>query len=416
MKLHLCLACLVALIRLTEQSRWGAMVINLKRRPDRLTHFAQALGQKQSWLLAGHHVCRIPGRDGHELEPGRAKHTVPGGHYLEPSRAKHNAAAGQRWGGQMVHRYFLGLDNSPFARNSTGAAKPSIDTANAAMRHMIGTSPSVPSDLTDTDSLVRSGWLTSSSLTTAFYHQKKAQWPTMTYGGMGLYFGHAAAWQYVVEQQLDYGLIFEDDLTLFAPNFEQDVRKILEDRNKEIVMWDFLYLQRCDDMDWEKERSWWMPGRAASHRTAAKSFAVPIADEQTVTCTGAYIITLNGAMKLLKGAFPMENQLDYQIGYVPGLRRAGLSPPVAQCAEIFQNAWGQKVRDTDVQKGAAAELQKDRLSLEHSTYNDQLAAEVMDTPVAHEFHESPQGAVKLRGHHKKSLVDKHQVEIPDCTM
>lgn len=493
MKLSLFLLCLASLVSWSDElqlgaetsarPRWEALVINLKRRTDRLRHFSMALHEKESWIAADNHVCRIPGRDGHQLEPvagadarlgqvthQRANRATPWDSILKPKRrddilkqvqqsysSRPLDARKQRKTWDSIDRAArraranldgwrrpLKLIRKAVSMDSKANSKSGKDlklvlddiaATERESRHQQPVFPedtkeaaavpvqipagllAVPTELSDRNRLVGSGWITNQTLFTAFSHMKKAQWPTMTYGGIGLYLGHAAAWQYVVDKQLDYGLIFEDDLTMFAPNFEKDVSDILKGKTKSDTDWDFLYLQRCDDMDWEKERSWWLPGRRASRRTAAKSVAVQIPAHETVTCTGAYIVTLSGAKKLLKGGFPATIQLDYALGTIPGLRRAALSPPVAQCQEVVKNMFGDKVRDTDVQtqlvqKGDHNDHHTVRA---HNLYNDALAAEAMSTPSA-DFDAMPGEVAHLRGRHKQSLFEKHDLDIPDCTL
>mmetsp|Transcript_9710 Transcript_9710/g.17067 ORF Transcript_9710/g.17067 Transcript_9710/m.17067 type:complete len:511 (+) Transcript_9710:37-1569(+) len=510
MKLPLFFLCVAALISWSHQlqlgaetrkrPRWAAMVINLQRRTDRLRHFSAALHEKESWLSANNNTCRIPGRDGHQLEPARGasawddlvkpwQHGHIFGQLEQSSRPRplDERKLHLAWPdiNQAANSARANLDRRrptpkhirPISKPMAGAAKSlkltpktapmkskahstssrelghvwddldsaamaalesqrkqllsqarmenrheqrltpahTKDTAALPAKHAAGLV--VPTELTDRRTIVGSGWTTDKTLLTAFQHMNEAQWPTMTYGGIGLYLGHAAAWQHVVDKQLDYGLIFEDDLTMFAPNFEKDVSEILNGRVKSDIDWDFLYLQRCDDMDWEKERSWWGRGRKAMRRTATKSVAVEIDNHETVTCTGAYVVTLSGAKKLLNGAFPATIQLDYALGYIPGLRRAALSPPVAQCQEVVKNMFGDKVRDTDVQTSLAQKGDNDdhHAVSARKQYNDALAAEAMSTPSA-DFDKLSGEFANLRGHHKESLVEKHGLDIPDCAL
>lgn len=284
---------------------WQAMVINLDRRPDRLKRFAQAIHEYEPWLASGDHLCRIQGRDGRELPHDQLTTSLQQIEQNDPTILKD-------W------------NYNPVGKQTKG---------------------SVPGSLLNDDVLLAGNWVDSAALQTA--ETQNADWPKMTAGGIGLYLGHAAAWQHMVDKNLDYGLIFEDDLTLFASNFEEQVQSILGKTQEEIT-WDFLYLQRCNDEAWKKKRT---SGKDASpvEKQALWSQEVQIPAADVVPCTGAYVLTRQGAKTLLEGALPAKEQMDQQLSYVPGLRRSALTPPVAQCQEIYKNGtW--TYRDTDVQQ------------------------------------------------------------------
>lgn len=225
--------------------------------------------------------------------------------------------------------------------------------------------PPVPHSLRDPLSLVSDGWISEAGLDAAV--AGRDGWPAMTPGGIGLYLAHADAWRNIIKMNLDYGVIFEDDLTLFAPGFEQHVSSVLATHShgiNESWSWDMLYLQ-WDSKAWPKQRASW--GGAEPHIpegvVKASPVVVPIAPKAVVACTGAYILTREGAEKLLRTALPAGDQLDFQLGNVPGFRRASFSVPMAQCWEIYTDENGELRRDTDVQlsdpqNGTAPEIRQ----------------------------------------------------------
>jgi len=290
---HILLACMFANARSTSTPpRWGSLVINLNRRPDRLKRFVEALQISEPWLLERGRICRIEGRDGKELPDTQDSRR----HSLHQRRA-----------------------------------------SKSVIGHGL-----VPRSLQDATSLVNSGWATENAVTSA--QSGADHWPRMTKGGLGLYLGHADAWQHVVEAGWDRGLIFEDDLTLFSSNFKKYASQVLNSSTS-TPSWDLMYLQRCNDDLWPKERTYTHKAKIPS----TGSMEVRIGEHERITCTGAYIITKKGAIKLLSGALPADDQLDDQLGNVPDLVRVALSPPVAQCEEVFKNKDGERIRDTDVQ-------------------------------------------------------------------
>lgn len=297
--------------------RWAAMVIGLDRRPDRLKRFTEAVLQAEPWLLdakqhgyQGGAICRISGRDGQEL-----------------TSATHSEAF------------------SAWAKEHQKQTQGKVNLEEVQMKNNIDAQ--VPRSLEDPTSLVLNGWLTSDALAMAV--SNSSEWPKMTAGGIGLYLGHADAWHRIISQNLDYGLIFEDDLTLFAPSFQDNVTAILATQPNASA-WDMLYLQRCNDAAWQKRRTYHDEDDDLMPKDFTHSVVVPIGAHEEVPCTGAYILTRRGAKQLLRGALPARDQLDFQLGKLSNFRRAAISPPVAQCHEIYANEFGERYRDTDVQQ------------------------------------------------------------------
>lgn len=274
--------------RAALEPNWGAAVINLDRRPDRLRRFALALNASEPWLLRSGRLCRVRGRDGRD--------------WLD----RHHGEAPA-----MPRR-------SPLEGMANGSRRVPLQMSEA----------------------VDGGWFSDSAV--RMLRSTTAVWPAMTAGGAGLYLGHADAWQQVVSRGWDYGLIFEDDLTLFAPTFEAYASKALVGGLRS-VDWDLLYLQHDNCPFWKKNTPY-----PFTHYQASEEQDVHI----TVFDTAAYIVTQRGARKLLAGAFPAGEQLDAALFGMGGLRRALLLPPVAQADETRTPSTGIAYRDTDVQAGA----------------------------------------------------------------
>lgn len=310
------LGCLLAVLveAVRVEPKWEAMVINLARRRDRILSFADSMNQSEPWLYNSKKLCRVPGRNGKVL---------------------------------------LGADNSFLA----------VRRRPRDLNEDRSILDAVPVNLDDQD-LYSHGWFTMEALHAV--REPSSRWPAMTAGGVGLFLGHADAWRRVVERRLDYGIIFEDDLSFYAPNFEVEVSAIL--KSPDPPDWDFLYLQQ-DIPSWPKNTPYPYKKEVTS-RLQKLSGLVPN--------TGAYIVTQLGAQKLLTGAFPATKQLDYQITYVENLRRSALSPTVAQCNEHRSSKFSDIVyRDSDVQDGQGSESFKN-LKGAISHLSDVLAAASSD--------------------------------------
>jgi len=143
-------------------------------------------------------------------------------------------------------------------------------------------------------------------------------WPALTPGAVGLFLSHAEVWKQIAESNLDYGVVFEDDLAYFTADFEDKVRSgILENASFQD---DFVYLQECS-----KASAWPRSGSLEASYTVLEA-------EQVVPCTAAYIVSKKAAGLLLTNAFPMSTQLDHALSgaVVSGLRRASYIPSLAQ--------------------------------------------------------------------------------------
>jgi len=253
-------------------------------------------------------MCRISGRDAPDLSHWSVQQQLPGSVQLRAQHSDHS----RKQGAGNLQDY-----------------------------------PPVPHSLQDSLSLVSDGWVSKAGMDAAV--ASRDGWPALTPGGIGLYLAHVDAWRNIIKMNLDYGVIFEDDLTLFAPGFEQHVSSVLATQSHG-TGWDMLYLQ-WDSEAWPKQRASW--GGAEPHIpesvVKASPVVVPIAPKAIVACTGAYILTREGAERLLRTALPAGDQLDFQLGNVPGFRRASFSVPMAQCWEIYTDENGELRRDTDVQ-------------------------------------------------------------------
>jgi len=253
-------------------------------------------------------MCRISGRDAPDLSHWSVQQQLGGSVHLRAQRSDHS----RKQGAGNLQDY-----------------------------------PPVPHSLQDSLSLVSDGWVSKAGMDAAV--ASRDGWPALTPGGIGLYLAHVDAWRNIIKMNLDYGVIFEDDLTLFAPGFEQHVSSVLATQSHG-TGWDMLYLQ-WDSEAWPKQRASW--GGAEPHIpesvVKASPVVVPIAPKAVVACTGAYILTREGAEKLLRTALPAGDQLDFQLGNVPGFRRSKYSVPMAQCWELYTDENGEVQRDTDVQ-------------------------------------------------------------------
>ena len=112
-------------------------------------------------------------------------------------------------------------------------------------------------------------------------------------GGVGCALSHIAIWQWMVNNNQEVCVIFEDD-AIIPPDFTEKVNKCINDSAllKDPTKWDLWLLGG----NWDKLTK--IPGESKVVRVGAFfSFY-------------AYVMTLHGAKKLLKDVFPIEGHID----------------------------------------------------------------------------------------------------------
>merc|ERR1719247_922970 len=152
--------------------------------------------------------------------------------HLGAANHSHNGSYNYSHNGSYNYSHNGSYNYSHNDPNETIDEEPSVDlrarfVANHAASYSKGniTSGPLPHVMRDPSSLVADGWITEAAMYQAV--NGTDGWPAMTAGGIGLFLAHADAWQQIIKMKLDYGIIFEDDLTLFAPSFESHVSSVL---------------------------------------------------------------------------------------------------------------------------------------------------------------------------------------------
>lgn len=151
-------------------------------------------------------------------------------------------------------------------------------------------------------------------------------------GGVGCALSHIAVWQWMVDNNQEVCLIFEDDAVV-PPDFVERANKCITNSTilKDPKKWDMWLLGGI----WDKLTK--IPGEPKAIRVGE------------FVLFHAYVMTLHGAKRLLKDVYPIHSHIDLWVsiyGYVHDFRTVGCTDLVLQ-----QN---QKVK-TDIQseKGCA---------------------------------------------------------------
>jgi glycosyl transferase family 25 len=151
-------------------------------------------------------------------------------------------------------------------------------------------------------------------------------------GGVGCALSHIAVWQWMVDNNQEVCLIFEDD-AIVPPDFINRANKCINESTilKDYKKWDMWLLGGLWDNLTE------IPGEKKAVRVGE------------FVLFHAYVMTLHGAKRLLKDVYPINSHIDLWVsiyGYVHNFRTVGCTSLVLQQS--------QKVK-TDIQseKGCA---------------------------------------------------------------
>jgi glycosyl transferase family 25 len=146
-------------------------------------------------------------------------------------------------------------------------------------------------------SAVRGSNLTEEQIQQAYdkVANKKHYMKTMSVGEIGCYMSHRAAWQKIVDENLDYGIILEDDCKL-ENNFYKLPALIEQLKN-----WDYIKLTGPR-------------GRKTIQDTAALSDGFSIAHYNKVPIsTPGQVVSLKGAQTLLTNSQPFFRPVDVDL-------------------------------------------------------------------------------------------------------
>lgn len=151
-------------------------------------------------------------------------------------------------------------------------------------------------------------------------------------GGVGCALSHIAVWQWMVDNNQEVCIVFEDDAVI-PPNFIETANKCIQDS---VIL--------KDPKKWDM---WLLGGKwDALTKIPGEPKAVRVGE---FVLFHAYVMTLHGAKRLLKDVYPIHSHIDLWVsiyGYVHDFRTVGCTDLILQ-----QN---QKVKtDIQTEKGCA---------------------------------------------------------------
>jgi len=151
----------------------------------------------------------------------------------------------------------------------------------------------------------------------------------LTLGSIGVYDSHIRAMERIAKNEsIDFGVIAEDDLSLFSDDFEQQFRKLVDLQGEAAAIWNstgFLYLQSCNQG--------WARDTVVEPRLSMQTVLRDVSSSHC-PCLGMYAVSRSAAKMLtaLDGPLlPMESQIDETLPHkVAGLQAKAFYPSIAQ--------------------------------------------------------------------------------------
>jgi len=152
----------------------------------------------------------------------------------------------------------------------------------------------------------------------------------LTLGSIGCYESHIRAMEIVAKTpEIDFGIVAEDDLSFFSPDFEQQFDKLVNDsRGEATALWnstDLIYLQSCTQ-GWRRDRK-------VEPRLQIPTRLHDVSHEHAY-CLGMYAVSKSAA-KMLSAVdgpmLPMVKQIDHVLPLGVGhIRAKAFYPSIAQ--------------------------------------------------------------------------------------
>lgn len=149
---------------------------------------------------------------------------------------------------------------------------------------------------------------------------------TLVPGEIGCALSHIGVYEKMVKENIASCIILEDDM-IFDPQFKNIILKIEALKNS----WELIYLLHGKAKTWPLKRTLAPGFKLARYRFPSKN------SKRTIIFTVGYMLTLEGAKKILNVAYPIRMPSDYLLGRTQKtrLKTYGVEPSCMQ-TDIFQ--------------------------------------------------------------------------------
>lgn len=157
----------------------------------------------------------------------------------------------------------------------------------------------------------------------------------LTDGEIGCYLSHIHCWKKIVDEELDYALILEDDAELL-----DSLPKYISELEKKITLWDYIELSHGSKV-----------------RSACQSYSLDnglawVKRLRLNSTTTAQLVSYQGAKRLLSSATPIKRpvDIDLQFWYEKSIRCFSVEPFPVRTADFASdiNAMGRKSRNSSL--------------------------------------------------------------------
>lgn len=144
----------------------------------------------------------------------------------------------------------------------------------------------------------------------------------MRSGEIGCYFSHLNILNKFLKSDKKYVLIFEDDAIL-EDNFRDDLIKVLDDVNKNNIVFDMLFLSTNCDTDWRK--------LTCTGKNISTTIYQPV---HLGYGMHSYIVSREGAHKLLDAAYPIRWPIDVLVEVYHDNKKMTIYKTIKQLSHI----------------------------------------------------------------------------------
>lgn len=152
-----------------------------------------------------------------------------------------------------------------------------------------------------------------------FYPQKYLSPKKLTLGEIGCAMSHIKVYEHIVANNIQQAIILEDD-AIVSQEFERIVKDVL---NKIPARKEIIFFDHGKAKSWLFKRMLVDRYKLARYREPSKN------SKRCIITAAAYLITLSGAQKLLKHAYPIRMPADYLTGLLQmtHIHAYGVDPP-----------------------------------------------------------------------------------------
>ena len=152
-------------------------------------------------------------------------------------------------------------------------------------------------------------------------------------GAIGCYLSHIKTWEKIIEDNVDYGIIYEDDVEINKKINEEIIYNYIKNLPKD---WDILLLNK--------------------NRIKGKQYKKNIYKIERFICTHSYIIKKTSINKIINNIYPINQQIDFKLSILAKKKIINIYHYKNKSMVYEQNQNFSSNIQTDIIKNASWEL------------------------------------------------------------